>query len=57
MESLYSRELDSQWVLLPTRPGDHPLPSPGATGRVSGESESEGPSTGDRWGPGGVKAK
>ena len=57
MESLHSRELDSQQVPPPTWPGDQPLPSLGATGRVSGESESEGPSTGDRWGPGGVKAE
>ena len=57
MESLHSRELDSQQVPPPTWPRDQPLPSPGATGRVSGESESEGPSTGDRWGPGGVKAE
>lgn len=61
MENLYSRELDPQlgiaWVPSSTRPGDHPLPSLGATGRLSGEPESEGPSTGDRWGPGGVKAE
>lgn len=57
MESLYSRELDPPWVPLSTRPGDHPLPSPGAAGRVSGEPEPEGPRTGDRWGPGGVKAE